>query len=100
MVIRVFGGFIVSEIRNTMQNIHIYLIPPVDYLTTKGLQNFVIKENSPSSPSVVLGTKMRVISTDAAVSLPAKDGRAEILNSSLDKFSSLTVCARYQSGSL
>ena len=51
-------------------------------------------------PSVVLGTEMRVISTDAVASLPSKEGRAEILNSSLDKFSSLTVCARYQSGSL
>ena len=38
---------------------------------------------------------MKVISRDAAASLPAKDGRAEILNSSLVKYSQLTVCARF-----
>ena len=44
---------------------------------------------------VGLSKKIKVISTDAGASLPAKDGRAEILNSSPGKYSSLTVCARF-----
>ena len=42
-----------------------------------------------------LSQKVKVISTDAAASLPAKDGRAEILNSSLVKYPELTLCARF-----
>ena len=42
-----------------------------------------------------LSQKVKVISTDAGASLPAKDGRAEILNSSLVKYSELTLCARF-----
>ena len=38
---------------------------------------------------------MTVISTDAGASLPAKDGRAEILNSSLVKYPEVTLCARF-----
>ena len=38
---------------------------------------------------------MKVISTDAGASLPAKDGRAEILNSSLGKYPEVTLCARF-----
>ena len=53
-----------------------------------------------STTTATLSMKMKVISTDAGASLPAKDGRAEILNSSLEKYSSLTVCARFQSGVL
>ena len=39
--------------------------------------------------------KMRVISTDPGALLPAKDGQAEILDSSLTTFSSLTICVRF-----
>ena len=45
--------------------------------------------------NVALSTKMKMISTDAGASLPAKDGGAEILNSSLVKYSELTLCARF-----
>ena len=45
--------------------------------------------------SAGLSTKMKVISTDAGASLPAKDGRAELLNSSLVKYPELTICARF-----
>ena len=38
---------------------------------------------------------MLVISTDAGDSLPAKDIRAEILNSSLGKYSEVTLCIRF-----
>ena len=38
---------------------------------------------------------MKVISTDAGASLPANNGRAEILNSSLVKYSDVTLCARF-----
>ena len=38
---------------------------------------------------------MKVISTDAGASLPAKEGRAEILNSSLVNYSEVTLCARF-----
>ena len=38
---------------------------------------------------------MTVISTDAGASLPAKDGQAEILNSSLVKYPEVTLCARF-----
>ena len=36
-----------------------------------------------------------MISTDAGASLPAKDGRVEVVNSSLGKYSEVTVCARF-----
>ena len=36
--------------------------------------------------SVALGTKMKVISTDPGASLPAKSGRAEMVNSSLGNY--------------
>ena len=39
--------------------------------------------------------KMKVISTDPGASLPAKDGRAELMNTSLVNISELTVCARF-----
>ena len=42
-----------------------------------------------------INAKMKVIYTDAGASLPAKDGRAEILNSSLLKYSEVTLCARF-----
>ena len=45
--------------------------------------------------SVGLSMKMKVISTDAGASLPAKDGQAEILNSSLVKYPEVTLCARF-----
>ena len=45
--------------------------------------------------SLVLSTKVKVISTDAGASLPAKDGRAEIMNSSLGKYPGVTLCARF-----
>ena len=45
--------------------------------------------------SLSLGVKMKVISTDGGASFPRKEGRAEILNSSLVKYSQLTVCARF-----
>ena len=45
--------------------------------------------------SAGLSTKMKVISTDGGASLPAKDGRAEMLNSSLVKYSEVTLCARF-----
>ena len=38
---------------------------------------------------------MKVISTDGGASLPAKEGRAEILNSSLGKYPEVTLCARF-----
>ena len=38
---------------------------------------------------------LKVISTDAGASLPDKDGRAELLNSSLVKYSQVTLCARF-----
>ena len=38
---------------------------------------------------------MKVISTDARTSLPAKSGQAEILNSFLAKYPELTLCARF-----
>ena len=71
------------------------------WLRTCRERNLVVSSNSTFYDfSAVLGMKMKVISTDAGASLPAKDGRAEILNSSLEKYSSLTVCARFQSGVL
>ena len=36
-----------------------------------------------------------LISTDGRASLPAKAGQAEILNSSLEKYPELTLCARF-----
>ena len=45
--------------------------------------------------SDVLGKKMKVISTDPGASLPAKEGRAELVNSSLVKYSEVTICARF-----
>ena len=52
--------------------------------------------NSPSFHlSVVLCQKVKVISRDGGASLPIKEGRAEILNSSLVNYSSVTVCARF-----
>ena len=57
-----------------------------------------IYSNSPSyHRSEVLGEKVTVISTEtgAGASLPRKDGRAEMLNSSLVNYSQLTVCARF-----
>ena len=45
--------------------------------------------------SVGLSMKMKVISTDPGASLPAKDGGAELLNSSLGNFPEVTVCARF-----
>ena len=38
---------------------------------------------------------MKVISTDAGALLPAKDGRAELLNSSLVNYSEVTLCGRF-----
>ena len=57
-----------------------------------------IYSNSPSyHRRNVLGVKVTVISTEkgAGASLPRKEGQAEILNSSLVKYSQLTVCARF-----
>ena len=48
-----------------------------------------------STTTAALSMKMKVISTDAGASLPAKDGRAFILNSSLVKYSEVTLCARF-----
>ena len=45
--------------------------------------------------SVGLSMKMKVISTDPGASQPAKDGQAELLNSSLEKYSEVTLCARF-----
>ena len=42
-----------------------------------------------------LSEKMKVISTDPGASLPAKSGRAVILNSSLKKYPEATLCARF-----
>ena len=42
-----------------------------------------------------LSKKMKVISTDPGAPLPATDGQAEILNSSLTKYPEVTICARY-----
>ena len=42
-----------------------------------------------------MALSMKVISTDAGVSLPRKEGQAEILNSSLVKYPEVTVCARF-----
>ena len=44
---------------------------------------------------MALSKKMKVISTDAGSSLPAKDGQAEMLNSSLVKYSEVSLCARF-----
>ena len=44
---------------------------------------------------MALGKKMKVISTDAGALLPAKDGRAELLNSSLVNYSEVTLCGRF-----
>ena len=49
----------------------------------------------PPHLSVGLSMKMKVISTDAGASLPAKDGQAEMLNSSLEKYPEVTLCARF-----
>ena len=38
-----------------------------------------------------------MISTDPGASLPAKDGGAELLNSSLGNYSEVTLCARFRS---
>ena len=38
---------------------------------------------------------MLVLSTDGEDSLPAKDGRAEILNPSIEKYSELSLCVRF-----
>ena len=45
--------------------------------------------------NVGLSTKIKVIFTDGGASLPAKDGWAEILNSSLGKYPEVTLCARF-----
>ena len=44
--------------------------------------------------TATLSMKVKLISTDDGASLPAKDGRAEILNSSLMKYPE-TLCARF-----
>ena len=38
---------------------------------------------------------MRIITTDGGASLPAREGRAELLNSSLENYSEMTLCARF-----
>ena len=38
---------------------------------------------------------LKVISTDPRASLPSKSGRAELVNSSLVKYPSVTLCARF-----
>ena len=48
----------------------------------------------PIFSTAALSKKIKVISTDVGVSLPDKDGHAEILNSSLEKYPELTLCAR------
>ena len=45
--------------------------------------------------SEVLGVKTRVISRGGGASLPSKLSQTEMLNSSLVKYSQLTVCARF-----
>ena len=45
--------------------------------------------------SVAFSMMMKVISTDGEASLPATDGRAEILNSSLVQYPEVTLCARF-----
>ena len=45
--------------------------------------------------SVAAGKMMKVISTDAGALQPRKPGQAEILDSSLVNYSSVTVCARF-----
>ena len=49
----------------------------------------------PFLSSAALSQKMKVISTDVGASLPAKAGQAELLNSSLEKYPELTICARF-----
>ena len=49
----------------------------------------------PILSTAALSKKIKVISTDAGASLPVKDGHAEILNSSLEKYPELTLCARF-----
>ena len=53
--------------------------------------------NSPYLSEAV-SKKMKVISTDARALLPARSAQAELLNSSLVNYSSLTLCARLQTG--
>ena len=48
----------------------------------------------PFLSTAVISKKIRMISTDGRASLPAKAGQAEILNSSLEKYPELTLCAR------
>ena len=45
--------------------------------------------------SEVLGVKTRVISRGGGASLPSKQSQTEMLNSSLVKYSQLTLCARF-----
>ena len=49
----------------------------------------------PFLSSLALSKKVKVISTDSGASLPAKDGQAELLNSSLVNYSEVTLCARF-----
>ena len=49
----------------------------------------------PFLSTLALSKKVKVISTDSGASLPAKDGQAELLNSSLVNYSEVTLCARF-----
>ena len=42
-----------------------------------------------------MALSMKVISTDAVAPLPAQSGQAELLNSSLENYSEMTLCARF-----
>ena len=49
----------------------------------------------PFLSTLALSKKVKVISTDSGASLPAKDGQAELMNSSLVNYSEVTLCARF-----
>ena len=60
-----------------------------------GLLVMLVSVLLPFLSTAALSKKIKVISTNAGASLPAKDGQAEILNSSLKKYPELTLCARF-----
>ena len=60
-----------------------------------GLLVMLVSVLLPFLSTAAISKKIGVISTDVGASLPAKYGQAEILNSSLEKYPELTLCARF-----
>ena len=60
-----------------------------------GLLVILVSVLLPFLSTAAISKKIGVISTDVGASLPAKAGQAELLNSSLEKYPELTICARF-----